>query len=150
METEVKAEQSDKPLIDGQASTDKAAVSDLAWTGPADDVPVDLDALWDHFGLKPGPALADVPGKATGKYRGGLTVADVRKDSLLSAAHIQKGDILVGLHNWEILSSENVDFVLKQIDEGRVRLPLKFYIVRNGETMHGEIGIARPSVPARR
>ena len=135
METEAKVEQSGKPLNDGQASIDGSADNGLAWTGPADDVPVDLAAIWVQLGLKPGPALVDVHGKPTRKYRGGLTVADVKKDSPFSAAHVQKGDILVGMHNWEILSSENVDFVRKQIVEGHVPTPFRMYIVRNGETM---------------
>lgn len=138
MEAEAKAEQSGKPLNNGEASIDGSADKDLAWTGPADDVPVNLAAIWNQLGLKPGPALVDVSGKPTGKYRGGLTVADVRKDSPLAAAYVRKGDILVGIHKWEILSSENVDFVLKQIDEGLVPSPFSISIVRDGQSMVGE------------
>jgi serine protease Do len=67
---------------------------------------------------------------------GGLAVVDVRSDSPAGKAGIQKGDILVGLHQWEMLSPENVSFVLTHPDLPSFS-PLKFYIIRAGQVHRG-------------
>ena len=51
-------------------------------------------------------------------------------------AGIRRGDILVGLHQWETLSVDNVVFVLTHPDLGSFN-PLSFYIVRGGQVRRG-------------
>ncbi len=47
---------------------------------------------------------------------------------------IRRGDILVGPHVWETIDRDNIDFVRNHPDFRTIN-PLKFYIVRGGETL---------------
>ena len=57
------------------------------------------------------------------------------------------GDILVGMHVWETVSMENVNYILNRTDFADIE-PLKFYILRtnpNGntyETLYGHLPVS--------
>ena len=99
------------------------------------------DEIWQRLGLK----LKSIPTKQfqryRTKYRGGLTVSDVRPDSPASSQGIRSGDILVGMHVWETVSLDNVSYVLNRPDFEKLD-PLKFYILRGSETLYGHMEIA--------
>ena len=91
---------------------------------------------WDVLGVK----LTSIPNGtnllANQQYRGGLLVTDVRSGSPAELTGIKKGDVLVGLHIWETVTQINVDYVLEHKDFKTIS-PLKFYIIRDGETLFG-------------
>ncbi len=90
---------------------------------------------WSFLGIK----LGKVPSKvslAGQPYTGGLQVTEVRQNGPAFNKGIRKGDILVGLHIWETTSDENIEYVLNHPQLHSIG-PLKFYIVRNGETLFG-------------
>jgi serine protease Do len=97
------------------------------------------DRCWDLLGLKLAKADGNfpVPGQP---YRGGMRVEKVRPQSPAELNGIREGDVLVGLHIWETVSNENIDFVLNHPQLQSLG-PLKFYIVRNGETLFGHFRI---------
>jgi len=76
-------------------------------------------------------------------YNGGLRVTKVRKNGPASRNGIRKGDVLVGLHEWETVSADNVRFVLEHPQLSRFS-PVKFYILRNRDTLFGHLPV--PSV----
>lgn len=90
---------------------------------------------WTTLGLKMAKVNDGfpIPGQP---YRGGMKVLAVRQQSPAELNGIREGDILVGLHIWETVSDENVEFVLHNPQLSSIG-PLKFYIVRNGETLFG-------------
>jgi serine protease Do len=90
------------------------------------------DMAWNRLGLKLDRASADAVTKSNKQLNGGLSIEDVRAESPASKAGLQKGDILVGLHQWEMLSLDNVSFVLTHPDLSSFS-PLRFYIIRNGQ-----------------
>ena len=67
---------------------------------------------------------------------GGLVIMDVRPGGLAEKAGIQRGDILIGLHQWETLTLDNVAFVLTHPELPTFN-PLTFYIIRNGQVRRG-------------
>jgi serine protease Do len=92
-------------------------------------------AAWQTLGLK----LSQVTlGQVSGgtPYRGGMQVHAVRPGSPAEANGIRPGDVLVGLHTWETVNFDNVAYVLNHPDFSRFG-PLKFYIIRSGETLYG-------------
>jgi serine protease Do len=95
-----------------------------------------LDAVWKRLGLRLIPVGADAVAKANPQLHGGLIVMDVAVGGAASAAGIQKGDILVGLHTWETLRVEDVAFVLNHKDFASF-LPLKFFLARDGKLRDG-------------
>jgi len=96
--------------------------------------PVEL--VYRKLGVKLAPAGAETITKVNQHLHGGLAVSEVVADGVASKAGIQKGDILVGLHQWETVTLDNVAFVLTHPDLASFN-PLRFYIVRAGQVHRG-------------
>ncbi|HWL07469.1 MAG TPA: trypsin-like peptidase domain-containing protein [Planctomicrobium sp.] len=111
------------------ASSPVAPVTNL--TTPA----TTSEKCWNVLGLKleKSDQGFPLPGQP---YRGGMKVKSVRSQSQAEVNGIRSGDILVGLHIWETVSDENIDYVLNH-PQLQTLGPLKFYIVREGETLFG-------------
>jgi len=73
-------------------------------------------------------------------YIGGLRVTDVRAGSPAFENGIEVGDILVGLHVWSTVSEQDVDFVVQNPQRTDFS-PVKFYILRDGETLFGYLNL---------
>lgn len=74
------------------------------------------------------------------KFHGGMSVVDVRSGSPAEEGGIRSGDVLVGLHIWETVSSARVDYVLNRPDFGE-HAPVKFYILRGSQTLYGQMPV---------
>ncbi len=74
------------------------------------------------------------------RYRGGMRITAVRPGSPAETNGLREGDVLVGLHIWETVNAENVSYVLDHPDLGKFS-PLKFYILRGGETLYGHLSL---------
>jgi serine protease Do len=96
------------------------------------------DVVWHKLGLRLSPVGGEVVSQINQQLHGGLAVTDLRADGPAAKAGIQRGDILVGLHQWEMLSLENIIFVLNHPDLASFN-PLRFYIVRSGQVHRGWI-----------
>ena len=99
------------------------------------------DLAWRTMGVRvkamPEPEFKQL----SSRYRGGLQVVAVRAGSPAEAEGIQSGDILVGMHDWETISYENLDYILKNrsvTQQGAIR----FYILRERDTLYGDISLA--------
>ncbi|OAI55353.1 hypothetical protein AYO47_02500 [Planctomyces sp. SCGC AG-212-M04] len=91
---------------------------------------------WDALGMRLSP-IAKGDTRLTGlPYSGGMMVTDVRKESPASQSGIRKGDILVGLSSYETVKENDVNYVLSHADS-RTAAPLKFFIVRERDTLFG-------------
>ncbi len=108
-------------------------VLEAAHTAAAPDDPV-----WQRLGLRLRSVPADSVNHTNPQLHGGLTVIDVRADGPAGKAGIQRGDILVGLHQWEMLTQDNVMYVLNNPDLATFN-PMQFYILRNGKVHHGTL-----------
>lgn len=96
------------------------------------------EVAWRRLGMKLQPIGADIVTKVNPQLHGGLVVMDVAPGGVASSAGIQRGDILVGLHQWETLTVDNVAFVLNHKDFASF-LPLKFFLARDGKLRDGWI-----------
>ena len=112
-------------LVLGEAVANPASVNDLAW---------------DVLGLRLTPAPAQAVRQQSSRYRGGLRVTAVRPNSPAARQGIRNGDILVGLHKWETISLDNVSYILENEEFGQAQ-PAKFYILRGGETLFGQLRV---------
>jgi len=93
------------------------------------------EKCWDMLGLRLEKAETGFP-MPNQPYRGGMRVTQVRSSGPAEANGIRAGDVLVGLHIWETVSNDNIDYVLNH-PQLQTLGPLKFYIVRDGETLFG-------------
>jgi serine protease Do len=91
--------------------------------------PVDL--VWRKLGVKLNAVGAEAVAKANPQLHGGLLVTEVAAGSAAASAGVQKGDILVGLH-------DNVAYVLNHKDFATFQ-PLQFYLSRDGKLRNGTI-----------
>jgi serine protease Do len=99
------------------------------------------DATWDVLGLRLSPVPNSTFQRYRTRYRGGLAVQDVRPGSPADRYGISAGDVLVGMHIWETVSSENVAYILNRNDLAKYE-PLKFYVLRGGRTLVGELQLS--------
>ena len=97
------------------------------------------DRMWDQLGARLAPVPAKEVRDRRTQYNGGMKVTEIRTDGPAKKQGIRPGDVLVGLHVWETVSLDNVEFVLTRPELIELS-PIKFYIVRNGETLVGRIG----------
>jgi serine protease Do len=96
------------------------------------------EAAWDKFGLRLSPMTRQSFGRLNSRYRGGLKVVGVKSDGPAAKQGIRYGDVLVGMHKWETISVDNMAYILES-DVVREGTPLKFYILRGGETLYGHL-----------
>jgi serine protease Do len=94
------------------------------------------DLVWRKLGLRLAPVSAEAVSQANPQLNGGLLVTAVEPSSPAARAGIRQGDILIGLHQWETLTLDNVVFVLTHPDLASFN-PLSFYIVRAGQVRRG-------------
>ena len=101
---------------------------------------------WELIGLKLEPlATNQLPSQS--RRQGGLLVTAVRPEGPAARQSIRRGDILVGLHTWPTVSAEDVAKVLNRRDLADLQ-PMKFYILRGGETLYGHLAASLPSQDA--
>jgi serine protease Do len=97
------------------------------------------DLVWNRLGLRLRPVGADVVKRAMPQFRGGMVVTEVRAESPAERSGVQRGDILVGLQRFEMLSNENVLYVLNHTESGGNGV--KFYVLRNNQLQDGSFQI---------
>ena len=92
--------------------------------------------LWASAGVRLSPA--DPREVARADYDGGFKITAVRAGGPADAAGLRRGDVLVGLHEFSTVKVDDLAFVLNHDDLPEWN-PLKFYIVRDGETHYGHL-----------
>ncbi len=94
------------------------------------------DLIWHKLGIRVAGAEISQVTKANPQLRGGVVIEEVDPDGVAAKAGILRGDILVGLHQFETLSAENINWVLGHQDLGSFS-PLKFFLIRGGQVRRG-------------
>jgi serine protease Do len=96
------------------------------------------ERCWRELGLRVQQVPAGRVQKLQSRYRGGLTVTEVRPNGPASEQGIREGDILVGLHIWETVAVDNIAYILDKADTDHLN-PIKFYVLRGRETLFGHL-----------
>jgi serine protease Do len=91
--------------------------------------------------LRVQPLAANQVATVDRQLRGGLFVAEVAIGSSMAKAGFQRGDVLIGLHQWETLSVDNAVFVLTHKDLASFS-PLKAFLIRDGRIREVVVNIA--------
>jgi serine protease Do len=98
--------------------------------------PASSDLVWRKLGLRLNPVGADLVTRANRQLHGGLAVVALDPEGAAAKGGIQRGDILIGLHQWETVTIDNVHFVLTHPDLATFN-PLRFFIIRSGQIHRG-------------
>ena len=99
------------------------------------------DPVWHRLGLRLQPISNENVTRSHPQLHGGLLIADVRPESTATKAGLQRGDILIGLHQWETLNLDSVQWVLNNPELATFN-PLKFYVLRAGQIHRGTLQAA--------
>ncbi len=126
---------------DSKTVTMNLALNSAGKRGTAVASGTENDPVWDTLGLKLTPVPASQFTQTSSRYRGGLSVVNVRADSPAAKQGIRRGDILVGMHVWETVTLDNVQYILNRPDFADLE-PVKFYIIRGSETLFGHMSLA--------
>jgi len=94
------------------------------------------DVVWKKLGMRGQSVTGESVTKVNPQLHGGLMLTDVAPESAAAKAGFLKGDILIGLHQWETISTENVSFVLTHPDIATFA-PVRFFVIRQGQLKRG-------------
>jgi serine protease Do len=94
------------------------------------------DLIWRKLGVRLQPVAPEQVTRANPALHGGMMVTDIFADGVAGRAGFQRGDILIGLHQWETLTADNVNYVLSHPDLATFN-PVRFFIIRNGQVRRG-------------
>ncbi len=97
---------------------------------------------WEVFGLKLEKVAPGQLGQFRTRYRGGMRVVELRGKSPAAEYGIKKGDVLVGLHEWETIRPEDINYIVNQTSLINGTEPLKFYVIRGQEVLYGNLRFA--------
>ncbi|MBQ15816.1 MAG: serine protease [Planctomycetaceae bacterium] len=103
------------------------------------------DRTWASLGIRLEVVDRRELGRRHGKkvlkhYRGGLRITAIRKNGPAKENGIRKGDVLVGLHEWETVNMDNIRYVLEHSRLTEFN-PIKFYVLRDTETLFGHLPV---------
>jgi serine protease Do len=98
------------------------------------------DQLWQKLGIQFAPVAGESVTRVNNQLHGGLEVTNINNNGLAAKSGLKKGDILVGLHSWETVSVDNVNYVLNHPDLATFH-PVPFFIVRGGQIRKGQISM---------
>lgn len=101
------------------------------------------DKAFRMMGIRIAPVSETEKRQLGDKYRGGMKVTEVKAQSTAAQNGIRVGDVLVGLHVWETVTFDNINYVLDH-QQLHTFNPLKFYILRGSETLYGHLQVAPP------
>ncbi len=96
------------------------------------------DQIWAGLGIMVHAVGADQVTRVDNRLRGGLIIRDVRPESPASRAGWQKGDILVGLHDWEMVSHDNLLYAIKNQNQHEID-SYRFFLVREQKVVRGNL-----------
>lgn len=112
------------------------------------------DQVWRLLGLKTVAVDRSYVKNVSPSFRGGLYIEAVQPGSAADSAHIQEGDILVGLNdgsrNWETIRADNILYILKLPEVARDRHSLLYYLVRHNEFVQGQLSLNTGPTSVRR
>ena len=100
--------------------------------------PGSAELVWRKLGIRLASVDGETVSRVNRQLHGGLEVVAVEPDGTAARAGIRRGDILVGLHQWETLTVDNVAYVLSHPDLASFN-PLSFHIVRGSQIRRGWI-----------
>ncbi len=94
------------------------------------------DMVWKKLGIRVAAGELTQIQKANPQLRGGVVIQEIDSDGTAAKAGMQRGDILIGLHQFETLSVDNITWVLSHPDLASFT-PLKFFLIRSSQVRRG-------------
>jgi serine protease Do len=122
--------------VEAREPAETARAEEPAASAPLTEAGRPAEVVWRRLGLRVQGVGADSVSTGHPQLRGGLLIVEVREGSTADRAGLKSNDVLVGLHQWEMLTLDNVVYVLNHPDLATFQ-PLRFYILRAGQVHRG-------------
>ncbi len=100
-----------------------------------------IELVWEMIGVEVKQESPSVVTQLNDKYAGGLRIEKVRPGSPAKNVGMQVGDILVGLHEWETASLDDMNYIVNQ--PVVLQQPVQFYILRGRQAFYEKIRLQR-------
>lgn len=111
------------------------------------------DPAWEVLGIRVRPledaAMRRINGRMRTRYNGGLSISAVRPGSPAARQGVQPGDVLLGIHEWQTVTLQDLAGILDHPDVKRGP-KARFYIVRRDEMLYGHFQLADQAPASRR
>jgi len=107
-----------------------------------------VELVWQMIGVEVRVESAATVAQLNEKYAGGLRISKVRPGSPASAQGIEAGDILVGLHEWETVTLDDVNYIVSQ--PVVLQQAVQFYVLRGRQALWGSIRLQKGTKTAAR
>ena len=124
-------------ILQIQMARDTTVVRTASVRTPVPQANTAEDRSWSVLGVR----LVRLPSThvtSVSQFRGGMKVVEIRDNSPAARGGLKAGDVLVGLHEWETVKSEDVLYVVNH-SQLTTFSPMKFLILRSGKTMEGKM-----------
>jgi serine protease Do len=126
------------PFVIRHAGEEKKLEVVLASADRAIQTVATVDVVWQKLGVQLAPVAPELVTRFNNELRGGMEVTAVNANGVAAKAGIRKGDILVGLQQYETVSLDNVTYVLNLPElTGPASVP--FFILRSGQVRQGKL-----------
>ena len=123
-----------------EVTVERTGTSRTIYLSMQDIIPKD-DVLatraWEEIGIRVVPINFKAANKQN-NYRGGLKITEVKGSSPATNQGLRTGDILLGLHKWETVTFENLNYVLNT-EMFQTKKPMPFYIYRDDDFLYGAL-----------
>ncbi len=90
-----------------------------------------------------------INGRMRTRYNGGLSITSVRPGSPAARQGVQPGDVLLGIHEWQTVTEQDLAGILDHPDV-KQGPRARFYIVRRDEMLYGHFQLADQAPASRR
>ncbi|MCC6510490.1 MAG: trypsin-like peptidase domain-containing protein [Pirellulaceae bacterium] len=98
---------------------------------------------WNLLGVRLRPADGQQVKAVDSSYNGGLVIDSIRPSSPAALAKLQRGDVLVGLLEWQTPNWKDLEWILSSDEMKQSRNP-KFRIIRGSGVFYGNLDLTKP------
>jgi hypothetical protein len=91
-------------------------------------------AIWERLGVRAIAVPASEIAGISDDYKGGLKIIEVRPDSLAAREHLNPGDVIVGIMDWQTPTQESLAWIMAN-NSFHTASSVKYYLIRKGHSL---------------
>ena len=93
-----------------------------------------LRAAWEQLGVRVIAVPASAITGLSNEYKGGLKITEVRPGSLASREHLNPGDVIVGVMDWQTPTLKTLAWIMAN-NSFQTAASVKYYLIRKSRPL---------------
>jgi serine protease Do len=93
-----------------------------------------LRAAWDQLGVRVTAVPASAIAGLSNEYKGGLKITEVRPGSLAAREHLNPGDVIVGVMDWQTPTLKTLAWIMAN-NSFQTAASVKYYLIRKSRPL---------------